>query len=213
MMETTHQAPSPSDVGPDVVISPDTLRANRLPPMQHATQKWPVLHYWGVPAINLSQWRLEIRGLVEQPVVFTWEQYQSLPRVKVFADFHCVTRWSQLGNLWEGVSVHELLKQAGGIKPEAQFVIAHGYDEGYTTNFPLADLLGKEVLVADRHDGEALTDEHGGPLRLVVPRLYAWKSAKWLRAIELVAIDQPGAWEQAGYHCHGDPWTEQRHQW
>jgi DMSO/TMAO reductase YedYZ molybdopterin-dependent catalytic subunit len=209
-----HGAPrSPHDAGPDAIVSPDTLRDWRLPPMQSQARTWPVLHYWGVPAIDMSRWRLEVRGLVARPVAFTWEEYQALPRVKVFADFHCVTRWSRLGNLWEGVSVHELLKQAGGLQPEAKFVVAHGHDEGYTTNLPLADFLGEDVLVADRHDGEPLTAEHGGPLRLVVPRLYAWKSAKWLQALELVAEDQPGTWEQAGYHSHGDPWTQERHRY
>jgi DMSO/TMAO reductase YedYZ molybdopterin-dependent catalytic subunit len=207
------EPPSPKDVAPGVIISPDTLRANRLPPMQAQARTWPVLHYWGVPAIDLAQWRLELFGLITKPLSLTWPEFQALPRVKVFADFHCVTRWSQLGNLWEGVSVHELLKQGGGLRADAQFVIAHGYDAGYTTNLPLADFLGEDVLVADRHDGEPLTPEHGGPLRLVVPRLYAWKSAKWLRGLEFVAADQPGTWEQAGYHPHGDPWTQERHRW
>jgi DMSO/TMAO reductase YedYZ molybdopterin-dependent catalytic subunit len=197
----------------DAIISPDTLRRQRLPPMQSQARTWPVLHYCGVPTIDLQEWRLEIRGLVGSPISFTWQEFQSLPRVKVLADFHCVTRWSHLDNLWEGVTVHELMMRAGGVRPEANFVIAHGCDEGYTTNLPLADLLNEDVLVADRHDGEPLTPEHGWPARLVVPRLYAWKSAKWLQAIEFVAADQPGTWEQAGYHNHGDPWTEERHRW
>jgi DMSO/TMAO reductase YedYZ molybdopterin-dependent catalytic subunit len=207
------EPPSPNGLRPDVIISPDTRRGWRLPPLQSQARTWPVLHYCGVPDIDMAQWRLQVFGLVEKPLAFTWEEYQSLPRVKVFADFHCVTRWSRLGNLWEGVSVRELLERAGGLRPEAKFVVAHGYDEGYTTNLPLADFLGEDVLVADRHDGEALTAEHGGPVRLVVPRLYAWKSAKWLSGLEFVAADQPGTWEQAGYHPHGDPWTQERHRW
>jgi DMSO/TMAO reductase YedYZ molybdopterin-dependent catalytic subunit len=196
-----------------VIISPDAQRENRLPPMQSAAKTWPVLHYCGVPTIDLTQWRLDILGLMHKPVSFTWEQFQMLPRTKVFTDFHCVTRWSHLANLWEGVSVNTVLAQAGGLQPDARFVIAHGYDEGYATNLPLADFLAEDVLLADRHDGEPLTAEHGGPLRLVVPRLYGWKSAKWLRALEFTAVDQPGTWEQAGYHNHGDPWKEERHRW
>jgi DMSO/TMAO reductase YedYZ molybdopterin-dependent catalytic subunit len=207
------EPPSPKDLGPDVIISPDTLRECRLPPLQSQARTWPVLHYWGVPQVDLPRWRLELFGLVEQPLALTWEQLQALPRVKVFADFHCVTRWSRLGNLWEGVSVQELLKRAGGLRAGAKFVIAHGHDEGYTTNLPLADFLAADVLVADRHDGGPLTAEHGGPLRLVVPRLYAWKSAKWLRGLEFAAEDRPGTWEQAGYHPHGDPWAQERHRW
>ncbi len=202
---------SPNEMGPDIIISPDTLRDCRLPPLQSQARTWPVLHYWGVPDVDLSRWRLEVVGLVAQPTTFTWEEFQQLPRVQVFADFHCVTRWSKLGNLWEGVSVQEVLRRAGRVKPEASFVIAHGYDEGYTTNLTLADVLAEDVLLADRHDGEPLTAEHGGPLRLVVPRRYAWKSAKWLRALEVTAVDQPGTWEQAGYHPRGDPWTQERH--
>jgi DMSO/TMAO reductase YedYZ molybdopterin-dependent catalytic subunit len=207
------EPPSPKDVGPGVIVSPDTLRDYRVPPMQHDTRLWPVLHYCGVPMIDMSRWRLEVFGLVERAVSFTWEEFQALPRSKVFADFHCVTRWSRLGNLWEGVSVHEVLKRAGGAKAEAQFVVAHGCDEGYTTNLLLSDFLGADVLLTDRHDGEPLTAEHGAPLRLIVPRLYAWKSAKWLRGIELIAADRPGTWEEAGYHNHGDPWKEERHRW
>ena len=127
----------------------------------------------------------------------------------VYGDFHCVTRWSRLDNVWEGVAVREIMNRAG-VKAEAKFVVAHGYDSGWTTNLPLADFLTDDAVFADRHDGEPLTANHGGPCRLIVPRLYAWKSAKWLRAIELVALDRPGYWEQGGYHNHGDPWTEQR---
>jgi DMSO/TMAO reductase YedYZ molybdopterin-dependent catalytic subunit len=202
-----------NDLPADAIVSPDTLRDNRIPPSQRQTHKWPVLHYWGVPTIDLAQWRFEVFGLVAQPLTFTWEEYKALPRVKVFADFHCVTRWSRLDNLWEGVSVQELLRLAGGVQPEAKFVVAHGYDAEFTTNMPLADFLGEDVLVADLHDGQPLTPDHGGPLRLIVPRLYAWKSAKWLRALEFVAEDQRGTWEQAGYHDRGDPWKEERHWW
>jgi DMSO/TMAO reductase YedYZ molybdopterin-dependent catalytic subunit len=142
----------------------------------------------------------------------TGASYQ-LPRVRVFADFHCVTRWSRLGNVWEGVSTREIMARAGGAQPQAAFVLAHSYDRGFTTNIPLADFLAEDALIAVTHDGEPLNLDHGGPARLIVPRLYAWKSAKWLHSIELLQHDRPGFWESNGYHMHGDPWEEQRHGW
>jgi DMSO/TMAO reductase YedYZ molybdopterin-dependent catalytic subunit len=129
--------------------------------------------------------------------------------VKIFADFHCVTRWSRLGNLWEGVSVRHLL-QLAGVKPQAKFVVATGYDSAWTTNLPLKEFDQEDALVAVQHDGEPLSADHGGPARLVVPRLYAWKSAKWLKRITLLEHDQPGYWEDLGYHNYGDPWREER---
>jgi DMSO/TMAO reductase YedYZ molybdopterin-dependent catalytic subunit len=200
---------SPDEIEPSVIISPDTRRSERLPPGQSRTRKWPVLHYGFVPTISLDRWKLQIFGLVERALVFSWREFQELPRVKVYADFHCVTRWSRLDNVWEGVATREILERAGA-KPEARFVVAHGYDSGWTTNLPLADFLSEDALIADTHDGEPLTADHGGPCRLIIPQLYAWKSAKWLRAIELVAADRPGYWEQGGYHNRGDPWNEQR---
>ncbi|HVX67155.1 MAG TPA: molybdopterin-dependent oxidoreductase, partial [Bryobacteraceae bacterium] len=125
-------------------------------------------------------------------------------------DFHCVTRWSRLGNVWEGVSTHTLLELAGGALPAARFVLAYGYDRGWTTNLPIEDFLAEDALVAFTHDGEPLSLEHGGPARLIVPRLYAWKSAKWLKDIELMESDRPGFWERNGYHMRGDPWQEER---
>ena len=198
--------PGPTDIEPGVIVSPDTRRENRIPPGQSRTRKWPVLHATDVAHVPRDRWTLEIGGLVERPLAFTWDEFQALPRVKVFSDFHCVTRWSRLGNRWEGVAVRELLKRAG-VRPEARYVVATGYDSGWTTNLPLADFDVEDALFADRHDGEPLTADHGGPVRLVVPRLYAWKSAKWIRRIDLVASDAPGYWEQAGYHNHGDPWV------
>lgn len=203
-------APEPADVPTGIIISEDTRRANRIPPGQTRTRKWPVLHASEVPDVSTADWTLQIAGLVERPLSFTWNEFRALPRVKVFSDFHCVTTWSRLGNVWEGVSIHELLNRAG-IKAEAKYVVAAGYDWGWTTNLPLADLLSHDVLVADTHDGEPLDPDHGGPVRLIVPKLYAWKSAKWLKAIHLVAEDHPGYWEQGGYHNHGDPWTEERY--
>ena len=202
-------APVAEGVPAGVVVSPDTLRENRIPPGQSRTRKWPVLHAGSVPNVDVTSWRLEISGLVQRPTSFTWEQYQQLPRVQVFADFHCVTQWSRLGNLWEGVSVRRLMDLVG-VRPEARFVIAGGYDDGWTTNLPIEDFLVDDALLADRHDGEPLDADHGGPVRLMIPRLYAWKSAKWLKSLELVAEDRAGYWEQGGYHMHGDPWTEER---
>jgi len=194
----------------DAIISPDTERANRIPPGQSRTTKWPVLDAGGPPKIDLAQWRLEVGGLVERAVSFTWEQFLQLPRVKVFSDFHCVTRWSRLDNLWEGVSTRELAQHCGAISDRARYVLVHGYDFGWTTNLPLDEFMAEDALIATHHDGEPLTVEHGGPARLVVPRLYAWKSAKWIAAIEFLAEDRAGFWERNGYHMHGDPWREER---
>lgn len=197
-----------------MIISPDTRRANRIPPGQSKTDKWPVLDAGGPPVgLELSKWRLEVDGLVNSPISFSWNEFEKLPRVKVLADFHCVTRWSRLDNTWEGVSVRHLLELAGGAKAEAKFAVAHCYDHGFTTNLPLEDLLSDDALVATHHDGEALTLEHGWPARLIVPQLYAWKSAKWLGGIELRSQDQAGFWERNGYHMHGDPWKEERFGW
>lgn len=206
------EPPAPVAVPPGVIVSPDTRRENRLPPGQQRTRKWPVLHYGRVPVIDLANWRLEVRGLVETPLSFTWEQFRALPRIQVFSDFHCVTRWSRLGNTWEGVSAAEIVARAK-VLPEARHVLLHGYDDGWTTNVPLADFHAEDVLCADTHDGEPISADHGGPVRLIVPRLYAWKSAKWLGAIEFSAEDKPGYWERGGYHNYGDPWLEQRYNW
>ncbi len=202
---------SPREHASDVIISPDTTREQRIPPGQSRTRKWPVLHASDVPDIPREKWTLEIGGLVEQPLKLTWDEFQALPRVKVFSDFHCVTQWSRLGNLWEGVSVQEILGRSG-IQSAAKFVVITGYDWGWTTNLPLENFLADDALFVDLHDGQPLTPDHGGPVRLVVPQLYAWKSAKWIRRVDLVAEDQPGYWEKVGYHNHGDPWKSQRFQ-
>jgi DMSO/TMAO reductase YedYZ molybdopterin-dependent catalytic subunit len=191
----------------DIVESPK--RDPRLPPGQVRTDKWPVLQYGSVPRIELATWDFRIDGLVEHPQRFTWEEFQALPRVHVKSDIHCVTRWSRFDNVWEGVSLTEMLRRAGP-KPEARFVIIRA-EQGYTTNLPLAELVDEDVLLADKHDGEPLAPEHGWPLRLVVPRRYFWKSAKWVRALELTAADQPGFWERNGYHNEADPWNEERY--
>ncbi len=202
--------PGPEAAEPGTVISPDTRRADRLPPGQSRTRKWPVLDAFGPPPIDPAHWSLRIFGLVERELTLTLAEFRALPRVRVFADMHCVTRWSRLGNVWEGVATRELLGRAG-IRPAARFVVCHAYDHGWTTNLPLADFLAEDALLADTHDGQPITPEHGGPVRGLVPRLYAWKSAKWIRAIELAAADRPGFWEERGYHLRGDPWSEQRY--
>lgn len=199
----------PEDVSPDLIISPDTRRENRIPPGQSRTRKWPVLDAFGPPLVDLANWQLNIFGLVEQPLTLTLDQFRALPRVKVFSDFHCVTKWSRLGNVWEGVATRELLALAG-VKPAAKFIVCHGYDNGWTTNLPLSDFLQEDCLLADTHDGQPISLEHGGPVRGLVPQLYAWKSAKWISGLELVEHDRPGYWEEGGYHMHGNPWTEER---
>ena len=202
--------PSPDSIGSEAIVSPDTRRANRLPPGQSRTRKWPVLDASGPPRLDRVHWSLRIFGLVERELTLSLEEFRALPRSRVFADMHCVTRWSRLGNVWEGVSTRELLGRAG-VKPEARFVICHAYDNGWTTNLPLEHFLAEDALLADTHDGQPITAEHGGPVRGMVPQLYAWKSAKWITAIELASADRPGFWEVRGYHLRGNPWREERY--
>lgn len=185
----------------------------RIPPGQFVTERFPILTYGETPRIAKEAWRLEVTGLVETPLVLTYEDLLARPQVELTRDFHCVTRWSRLGNLWEGVSARHLIELAGGPAEGAQFALAHGYDHGFTTNLPLTDLLSEDALVAITHDGEPLSTDHGGPARLVVPLLYAWKSAKWISGLELLPADRAGFWESNGYHMRGDPWTEERHSW
>jgi DMSO/TMAO reductase YedYZ molybdopterin-dependent catalytic subunit len=200
--------PTAVDVPPGTIISPDTERAQRVPPGQSRTRKWPVLDAGEPPPIDVAQWRLTFSGLVEPALSFDWQQFQALPHTRVLADFHCVTRWSRLGNLWEGVLVREILGRTR-IDPAARFVLVRA-ELGWSTNLPLEHFLAEDALFADRHDGAPLEHVHGGPVRLIVPRLYAWKSAKWVRSVELRAEDSAGLWEQGGYHMRGDPWREER---
>ncbi len=183
-------------------------REPRLPPGQVRTDKWPVLHYGGVPRIDLARWDFRVWGEVEAPGRWSWEEFLALPRVQVRSDIHCVTRWSRFDNLWEGVPVGIVLERARP-KREARHVVIHA-EQGYTTNLPLHELDQDDVLLAFKHDGQDLTPEHGYPLRLVVPRRYFWKSAKWVRGLELVREDRPGFWERNGYHNQADPWKEER---
>ncbi len=205
----TGEPPAPQNISEDVIISPDTLRENRIPPGQSRTRKWPVLQAGPVMKISREQWSLTINGLVEKPITLNWDEFRKLPRVKVFSDFHCVTKWSRLGNLWEGVST-KLIAEMAGVSPEAKFVLPGACDNGWTTNLSLEDFLSADALLCDTHDGELLDADHGGPVRLVVPLLYAWKSAKWLNSLRFTAEDEPGFWEREGYHRRGDPWKEQR---
>jgi DMSO/TMAO reductase YedYZ molybdopterin-dependent catalytic subunit len=193
----------------DVIKSPDTARAERVPPGQKLTEKWPALHYGSVPKIDISKWEFSIFGLVEKERKLSYQEFTALPQVKVFSDIHCVTGWSKLDNLWEGVSsgqIRELVR----ILPEAKFVMVHSVG-GFSTNLSLDDFFQPDVLFALKHNGAPLTPEHGYPLRLVVPRLYLWKSAKWVNGLEFMAEDKLGFWESGGYHNHGDPWKEERY--
>ncbi len=191
------------------IISPDTLKENRLPPGQRLTEKWPVLHYGGVPKIDVEKWTFKITGLVEKERTLNYDEFTALPRVEVFSDIHCVTSWSRLNNTWEGVST-SVIKDLVGIKGEARYVMVEGAG-GFTTNLSLEDFFQEDVLFALKWDGKPLTPEHGGPVRLVVPRLYFWKSAKWATGIRFMARNEPGFWERAGYNMHGDPWREERY--
>ena len=182
--------------------------AGRLPPGQVATLKWPVLHLGDVPHFDLQTWDLRTTRFVRNPLRLTWQQFQALPRTEVTADFHCVTRWSRFDNRWEGVSFRTLCDLTQPLS-SATYVLIHDAGD-YTTNAPLADLLDSSVLLADRHDGVPLEPEHGGPVRLVVPKLYGSKSVKWIRQLEFLAADQPGYWERNVYHMYGNPWREQR---
>jgi DMSO/TMAO reductase YedYZ molybdopterin-dependent catalytic subunit len=181
----------------------------RLPPGQIVTRKWPVLHYGTVPSVDLRAWRLEVSGAVERPLSISWDELQAMPRRETACDLHCVTRWSRYDNVFEGVPVQGILARAG-VKPEAAFVLVHA-EQDFTTNLPLDDLDRPANLLALRHNGEPLAAEHGGPVRLLVPHLYFWKSAKWVTGFQLLAEDYPGFWEQNGYHMRGDPWGEQRY--
>ena len=180
----------------------------QIPPGQTLTEKWPILTYGRVPRFNPQSWDLRVTGLVEEEQRWTYEEFMALPRTKVTADIHCVTTWSLLGSEWEGVSVRDLLRDVR-IKPEARYVMQH-CDGGYTTNLPLEIFLDDDVLLCYRRNGEDITPDHGWPLRLVVPKRYFWKSAKWVRSLEFMERDQLGFWENLGYNNNADPWLEER---
>jgi len=182
---------------------------NRLPPGQHETVDWPVLDLGIQPNLAAKDWSLGIGGAVENPLKWSWDDFLAQPQTELVSDIHCVTTWSRYDNTWNGVSARHLLAM---VKPRAsaRFIMFRSYD-GYTTNVPLDRFADDDVLLAHSWQGEKLTREHGGPVRVVIPKLYFWKSAKWLRAITFMDQDSPGYWELRGYHAEGDPWTEQRY--
>ena len=179
-----------------------------VPPGQFVTDKFPVLSYGPKPKIELNEWRFRVFGLVDGEVTLDWKQFKDLTQTTLDAEFHCVTQWSNLHNTWGGVLFNDVLKLVQP-RPEARFVMLHCYG-GYTTNLPLEIVTDNDVLFARSHDGKALEPEHGAPLRFIVPKRYAWKSAKWVNGLEFMAEDRPGFWEVRGYHNDGDPWKEQR---
>ena len=187
--------------------APDHGMGDRVPPGQFLSEKFPILTYGSTPDVNLETWKFRIFGLVEQEVELDWEQFTKLTWTTVTEDFHCVTQWSSLDNTWEGVTFPDLIALAHP-KPEAKFVMAHCFG-GYSTNLPL-EVAMDEGILAHKQNGEPIGEGHGWPLRLIIPSRYAWKSAKWLNGIELLAEDAPGFWEQRGYHNNGDPWKEER---
>ena len=188
-------------------LNPDRARPD-APPGQFVTDKFPVLTFGPTPRISLDDWQFKVSGLVDEEITLDWKQFNDLPQVTLDAEFHCVTQWSKLQNTWQGILFTDVMKLVTP-KPEAKFVMAHCYGS-YTTNVSLDVLLDDDVLFAHSHDGAPLTPEHGGPMRLVVPKRYGWKSAKWVNGIEFMAEDEPGFWEMRGYHMEGNPWKEER---
>ncbi|MDD4923386.1 MAG: sulfite oxidase-like oxidoreductase [Dehalococcoidales bacterium] len=193
----------------NIIISPDTEKQQRIPPGQRETDRFPVLHHGAVPKTDTSGWQFTFTGLVQKSFVLDYKSFMALPMVKVFSDIHCVTGWSQLNMLWEGVSSREIIALSG-ILPEAKYVIINA-ENGFTTNLTLTDFMQPDVLFAVKYNEVPLSIDHGAPVRLVVPRLYFWKSAKWVTGVEFTDGDRPGFWETRGYHNHGDPWTEERY--
>ena len=191
---------------------PEASSDDRIPPGQFMTDKFPVLHYGSVPVYDsLAKWDLRVFGLIEEPLRLTWEELNKLPQKTQISDIHCVTRWSKLDTTWTGVPWRELLKLVK-VKPEATHVMAH-CEYGFSTNVAMDVLDDDDTMLALMYDGKLLEPEHGYPLRLLVPKKYFWKSAKWLRGLEFMDSDRPGFWERNGYHMEGDPWKEQRFGW
>jgi DMSO/TMAO reductase YedYZ molybdopterin-dependent catalytic subunit len=184
-------------------------KAGRLPPGQYLTDGFPVLSAGPTPQVPLDTWEFSITGLVRSPVRWSWQEFTALPSRDWTVDISCVTKWTKLDTRWHGVSLDDLLA-AVEVEPRARFVTAHSYG-GYTTNLPLTDVLNNQAFVAWQYDGASLEPAHGGPARLVVPHLYFWKSAKWVRGLQLREEDEPGFWEMLGYHNRGDPWREERY--
>ena len=191
------------------IVSPDTRRENRIPPGQHQVKSWPALHYGSVPKLDKTKWTFFISGLVDKERKLTFEEFAALPQVEVFSDIHCVTSWSLLDNLWQGVST-SVIKDLVSVKSSARYVMVHG-SPNFTTNLPLADFFESDVLFAMMRNGDVLEPAHGAPVRLIVPCLYFWKSAKWVTGLRFMEKDKAGFWESNGYHMHGDPWKEERY--
>ena len=186
----------------------DSAGADRIPPGQYRTEKFPVLHYGSVPRTDLTTWDFKLWGEVDSPVALSWDEFRALPRKTVHTDIHCVTRWSKLDTDWEGVPIQEVLRLAQ-VRPGARFVVSHA-EQGYTANLPLEVLDDDDVLLADTFAGRPLELEHGWPLRLLVPKRYFWKSSKWIRGLEFLPHDRLGFWERYGYNNDADPWKEER---
>jgi len=180
----------------------------RLPPGQYLTERFPVLHVGDVPTYQPGDWDLKIFGLVDKPFTINLDELKSMPAVTLLTDIHCVTKWSKFDTTWKGVRVRDLFERAG-MQKDAGYIMGHA-EQGYTANLPLGDVLLDESLVVYEYEGEEIEPIHGGPVRLLVPHLYFWKSPKWLRGLELRATDAPGFWEQNGYNMYGDPFLEQR---
>lgn len=189
-----------------------TRQSDRIPPNQNVTTKFPVLHAGNVPYYeDMSKWNLQVYGLVDRPMLLSFEDIKAFPKAELKNDIHCVTGWSRLDNVWQGIRAKDIAEKAG-VHEEAGFVILHA-EEGWTANLPLSDFTRETSLLAYAHNGEPLTPEHGYPLRGVFPHLYFWKSAKWLRGIQFTKENHPGFWERNGYHLRGDPWKNQRFTW
>jgi DMSO/TMAO reductase YedYZ molybdopterin-dependent catalytic subunit len=187
----------------------DEAHVHRLPPGQRLVTNWPVLDLGIQPDVPREDWQLAVDGLVANPIIWNWAALLEQPEFEDVSDMHCVTQWSRFDNHWQGVSTRHLLSVVQPL-PNANHVILHGYD-GYITNVRLDHFAEEDCLLAHTHDGEPISREHGGPVRAIIPRWYLWKSAKWLKRIEITVSDQPGFWETRGYHNEGDPWTEQRY--
>lgn len=184
--------------------------AGRIPPGQHLVDDFPVLSAGPTPDADLKTWTFVLEDGASPLAQWTWEAFNALPQTELKTDIHCVTTWSKLDTMWRGVTIDDLLEAAGLSEPPGDFVMAH-CDGDYTTNVPAEDLVGGKAMIATHFGGEPLAPEHGGPARLLVPHLYFWKSAKWIRSLQFMPEDQPGFWEELGYHMYGDPWREQRY--
>ena len=190
-------------------FEPKRKSSDRLPPGQYETKGFPVLAFGPTPHVDKEEWRLEVFGLVGQKLSWNWEEFLKLPMTDMTADIHCVTKWSKFDSKWRGVSMDVIMEMAQ-LKDNVTGLVAHSYD-GYTTNLPLEDIKNGQAMVATEYDSGEIEAEHGGPARLLVPHLYFWKSAKWLKGLEFTDHDEPGFWETRGYHNYGDPWKEQRY--